>query len=45
MNMAYMKKGVRDEFEKALKEAAVDCELFKNANVYEGDEPILCNKN
>ena len=45
MNMAYMKKGVRDEFEKALKEAAVDCELFKNANVYEGDEPIVCNKN
>jgi Cu(I)/Ag(I) efflux system membrane protein CusA/SilA len=29
-------------FEKALKESAVDCTLFKNANVYPGEEDIKC---
>lgn len=42
MNMALVKKMVNTQFEKALKEAAVDCELFKNANVYPGEENIIC---
>lgn len=40
---AYKDKPIK-QFEKALKEVAVDCELFKNANVFEGEEPIKCNK-
>lgn len=31
-------------FERAIKEVAVDCELNKNANVYEGEEDINCVK-
>lgn len=31
-------------FNKAIKEAAIDCELFKNANVYPGEEDIKCEK-
>lgn len=31
-----------NEFEKAVKEVAIDCRLFKNANVYEGEDGIMC---
>ena len=34
MNLALKKNKLINEFEIALKEAAVDCSLFKNANVY-----------
>jgi superfamily II DNA or RNA helicase len=30
------------EFERAIKEAAIDCKLNKNANVYKGEEDIHC---
>ena len=30
------------EFERAIKEAAVDCTINYNANVYENEEPITC---
>lgn len=44
MKMAIQKQYVNGQFEKALKEAAIDCELFKNANVYPGDDDIICQK-
>jgi hypothetical protein len=31
------------EFETAMKEAAIDCTLFKNANVFKGEEDIKCD--
>ena len=40
MQMAIRKQLINNEFEKALKEAAVDCELFKNAN----ESDIICEK-
>lgn len=45
MNLALRKNKLIDEFEVALKETAVDCTLFKNANVYkkEGEEDIVCD--
>ncbi|XWV24674.1 putative ATP-dependent RNA helicase [Tupanvirus deep ocean] len=42
MHMAITKEYVNNQFEKALKESAVDCELFKNANVYPGEDDIIC---
>ena len=42
MQIAINKKQVNLDFEMALKETAVDCELFKNANVYPGEEDIVC---
>ena len=42
MKMAIVKEGVNSTFERALKEGAIDCELFRNANVYPGDEDIVC---
>ena len=44
LKMAIDKKIVNQAFENALKESAIDCELFKNANVYKGDNPIICEK-
>lgn len=44
MNMAIVKQQVNVTFEQSLKEAAVDCELFKNANVYPGEPEINCEK-
>lgn len=44
MRMAVVKDYINSQFEKALKEAAVDCELFKNANVYPGDNDLICVK-
>lgn len=31
------------QFEKLVKESAIDCRLNKNANVYEGDDDITCD--
>lgn len=42
--LAEQKNKLIREFEKAIKEAAVDCELNKNANVYEGEPDINCMK-
>lgn len=44
MRMAVVKDHINSQFEKALKEAAIDCELFKNANVYPGDDELVCVK-
>ena len=41
MNMAINKKIINRKFEKILKEAAIDCELFKNAN-NDPEDPIKC---
>jgi SNF2 family DNA or RNA helicase len=40
--MALQKQKIIRKFERALKEAAIDCELFKNANQYPGEENIVC---
>uniref|UniRef100_A0A6C0CAE2 Helicase ATP-binding domain-containing protein n=1 Tax=viral metagenome TaxID=1070528 RepID=A0A6C0CAE2_9ZZZZ len=40
MNMALTKQIINKRFEKVLKEAAIDCELFKNANME--DEKYEC---
>lgn len=42
MKIALTKEKIKNDFERALKEAAIDCELFKNANVFEGEDDILC---
>jgi superfamily II DNA or RNA helicase len=38
------KKKLNNEFEKAIKESAIDCFLNKNANTYEDEEEIICDK-
>lgn len=40
--IALHKNKVTSEFEQALKEAAVDCELFKNGNSYPDEKEIKC---
>lgn len=40
MNMAIQKKIINIQFEQALKEAAVDCELFSNANQSHNDDYV-----
>ena len=42
-NLALQKNKVIKEFETALKEVAVDCKLFKNTNVYKGEENFKCD--
>lgn len=42
--MAKNKKELNDSFELAIQEAAIDCELFHNANVYPGEKNIVCSK-
>jgi superfamily II DNA or RNA helicase len=42
MQIAINKKQINGDFERCLKETAIDCELFKNANVYKGEEDIIC---
>ena len=42
MQIALKKQHINNEFEHALKEVAIDCHLFHNANVYPGEEPINC---
>jgi len=41
--MAMKKNRLIEEFETAIKEVAVDCEIFKNANVYSGESDIICD--
>lgn len=41
--LAEQKNKLVREFEKSIKEAAIDCKLNKNANVYEGEEDIVCS--
>lgn len=40
--MALRKNNLIEQFEMATKEAAIDCTLFKNANVYKGEEDVVC---
>lgn len=42
LKMAITKEKINQQFDKALKEAAIDCVLFKNANVYPGEDDIVC---
>lgn len=42
LSMAFNKDKVIRQFEKALKEAAVDCMLNKEANVYRGEDKLYC---
>lgn len=42
MRMADNKRELNEAFEMVLKESAVDCELFHNANVYPGEPDIRC---
>lgn len=45
MKMALQKQYISSVFEKAMKEAAIDCELFYNANVDPKDEEkLVCEK-
>lgn len=41
MQIAIQKKKINLEFEHAMKESAIDCQLFLNANI--GDEKIVCD--
>lgn len=46
-NLSVKKNNLVLEFEKAIKEAAIDCKLFKNANVLEDDDDtseLVCDK-
>lgn len=43
MMMAIQKKFINLQFERALKESAIDCELFKNANVYPEEDDFQCD--
>jgi len=44
MTLAQKKNKLIKEFEKAMKESAIDCKLFYNANVYkEENDPITCD--
>lgn len=42
-HLSRQKNKLTHEFETAIKEAAVDCTLNKNANVYAGEENIKCD--
>lgn len=42
--LATDKNKIIKQFEKAIKESAVDCHLNKNANVYENEEKLECDK-
>ena len=44
--LAQQKHALIMQFEKAMREIAIDCELNKNANVYTelGEEPLICDK-
>lgn len=44
MALALKKQELNEQFEHALKESAIDCELNKKANVFKGDKPIVCIK-
>jgi hypothetical protein len=42
-NLAKKKFKLIDNFERALKEMAIDCNLFYERNVYKNEEPLDCN--
>lgn len=42
LNIAIQKQKINIGFERALKEAAIDCELFSNANNQGTDDKIVC---
>jgi len=42
MRLALKKNKIINQFEIAMKEAAIDCSLFKNANVFKGENNINC---
>jgi hypothetical protein len=42
LRMAISKQTLNKQFERLIKEAAIDCTLFKNANVEPGENPIIC---
>ena len=44
VEIAKEKSELIDKFETALKEAAIDCKINKNANVYEDEDDIVCQK-
>jgi superfamily II DNA or RNA helicase len=43
-HLAMEKDNIIKNFERAIKEVAIDCGLNKNANVYEGEDEIICDK-
>jgi hypothetical protein len=43
-HLSMEKDKVIKTFERAIREVAIDCALNKNANVYEGEEDIICDK-
>ena len=43
-SMAKRKDVLVQQFERGMKEAAVDCKLFYNRNVYPGEKPLKCIK-
>ena len=42
-SMAKKKQKIIDEFERAMKEKAIDCKLFYNRNNYKGEKPLKCS--
>jgi superfamily II DNA or RNA helicase len=42
--VAAKKNKIIMEFERSIKEAAVDCSLFKNGNVFKGEDDLICVK-
>lgn len=44
MEMAVNKKSINKQFEKAIKETAIDCQLFRNGNKYDDDKDLVCVK-
>lgn len=43
INLALQKNNLVNQFELALKESAIDCELNRYGNEYEGETPIKCD--
>lgn len=43
-SMAKRKDVLVQQFERAMKESAIDCKLFYNRNVYSGEKPLKCIK-
>ena len=43
LKMAINKEIINKQFEKNMKEAAIDCELFKNANTKAGEDDYICD--
>ena len=44
MNLAKIKNKLIEQFENALKESAVDCEIFKYGNILAGENNIVCEE-